>query len=130
MHDTDAIHELRKDHPATKSVHMPAHIQSNPTLPPKSKPKKTKKPSHATNLAHEVNSNLVSPTNQQPAATISNHMQSPSILRKQTKAHANHANFITNLPKPTMVPTTLNPMNHSAISFLPWATSTTEAFPA
>lgn len=26
MHDTDAIHELRKDHPATKSVHMPAHI--------------------------------------------------------------------------------------------------------
>lgn len=59
-------------------------------------------------------------------------MHSPRIVRNLTKAYANHANFITNLPKPTMVPTTLNLMNHSAISFLPGVISnlSTDAIPA
>ena len=42
-----------------------------------------------------------------------------SFLYNKTMAHANHAHLLSNLPKPIVVPTKLNPTNHSAISFLP-----------
>lgn len=55
--DTDAIHESSADFHATKRIHMPVHVENNPTIPPKNKPKKTKNPTHTFNHTSEENSN-------------------------------------------------------------------------
>ena len=120
--DEISNHGLNKESLDTKSIHMPTHEESNRPFPSNNKQKKTKSSTHFSNHTREDTSKHGLPMVHHPIASSSKHMHSPGFLHNKTKAHANHANhahLLSNLPKPTVVPTKLNPTNHSAISFLP-----------